>query len=136
MPKFERESSEEKTLILDEEFAFRSAKITLFLAAIFFFISIFFNLIDLFSILALTNNGLLDIINYIIKIASPLLFFLLMTTFLGNYGDILGKPLNWKGMVSVFLFSLFQTIRNTIVLGITFIGLIIVIIYFYLIQDW
>ncbi len=135
MPKFEKESNEDKTSILDEAFAFRSAKVTLFLSVIFFLISLFFNLVDIFSLLALSDTVLLDVVNHIIKIAASLFFFLSMTTFLGNYGDLLGKPLNWKLMITVFLFSLLQTIRNYLVLGITFIGLIIIVIYFYLIQE-
>ncbi|MFX1237969.1 MAG: hypothetical protein ACFFAS_14725 [Promethearchaeota archaeon] len=139
MPKFEKNRTKgrpsEKSQEIDEAFAFRSVKVSLILGMVFLFISLCFNLLDVFSLLELEDSVLLEILDYSIKIASPLFFFLFILISVGNYRDLLGKPIDWLGILGIFLLSLLQTIRNTTVLGGTFIGLIIIIIYFYILKE-
>lgn len=139
MPKFEKEkikgSKSQKSQEFNQDLAIKSLFFTLFLGVIFFIISIFFNVVDILSLLSLTQTLLLEIINIAIKVITPMIFFLFMLTSIGNYKDLLGKPANWKDIIFLFCLALFQTVRNTVAFTITLIGLILLILYFYIIQE-
>jgi hypothetical protein len=75
------------------------------------------------------------IIDILIKVFAVLLFFLFIITSYGNYKELLGKRLNWKELVLLILFSIGQTILNSLVFILTLIGLIIILIYLFLVQE-
>ncbi|MFX1276970.1 MAG: hypothetical protein ACFFBP_06860 [Promethearchaeota archaeon] len=139
MPKFEKErkkaSKSQKNQGFDQDLAFKSLVFTLFVGSIFFILSILFNVVDILSVLSLIQHQLIEILDIGIKVITPVLFFLFILTSVGNYKDLLGKPADWKEITFLFCLSLFQTVRNTIAFGLTLVGLILVVLYFYIIQE-
>ncbi|MHA2266628.1 MAG: hypothetical protein ACXAB8_02425 [Promethearchaeota archaeon] len=117
----------------EDKFAFRTVVISCVLSLIFFVISILFNL-DIISIYEGTNL-LFNILEHLIKTISILLFFLFIMISIGNYKEMTGKPLDWKELLLLFILSLGQTILNYFVFIFTFIGLLLILIYFYLVQE-
>ena len=117
----------------DEKFALRSVVMSAILGCVFFIISFLFN-IELVTFLM--NIGIFwAIIDILIKVFAVLLFFLFIITSYGNYKELLGKRLNWKELVLLILFSIGQTILNSLVFILTLIGLIIILIYLFLVQE-
>jgi hypothetical protein len=103
------------------------------LAGVFLVISILFNaeLITFFM-----NRDLIwSIIDITLKVFAILLFFLFMIVSVGNYKDLIGKPLTIKELLLIFVISLLQSFKNSIVFAFTFIGLITFSIYIYLVQE-
>ena len=139
MPKFEKENNlklkSQKSQEFNQNLAYKSLIYTFFLGIIFFIVSILFNVADILALLALDQGLLLEILNSAIKVLTALGFFFFMLISIGNYKDLLGKPANWKDIAFLFCISLFQTVRNTIVFGLTLLGLILLILYFYIIQE-
>ena len=117
----------------DEEFAYRSVLISATLGGIFYIISIFFN-IEIISVF-MNINIFWTFIDISLKVIIILLFFLFMTTSLGNYKELIGKPLNWKELLLLFVLSIGQTILNPLVFVFTLFGLVIIMIYLYLVQE-
>jgi len=117
----------------DDKFAYRTVVISTVLSLIFFVVSLLFNtgIISIFADI----NLIFDIIDVLIKVIAILLFFLFMLISIGNYKETTGKPLGWKEFLLLFILSLGQTLLNFIVFIITFIGLLIVLVYLYLVQD-
>jgi hypothetical protein len=138
MPKFQKDPGKESKLrdkqTFNEDFAFRSLVITTIFGVACFIVSIFFNVVEIFNIFNLEND-FFNIIDLTIRTSVLLLFFFFMMISLGNYKDLLGKPSNWKEIAFLFVLSLLQTMRNIYVFGFTLLGLIILLFYFYLIQD-
>jgi len=118
----------------DENFAFRSVIVSAIFGGIFFVISLFFNteIITIF----LNRGTFWTFIDILIKVITILLFFLFMITSIGNYKELIGKPLNWKELLLVFLFSIGQTILNVWVFIFTLFGLVLLLIYLYIIQEF
>ena len=117
----------------DEKFALRSVIVSAILGCVFFIISFLFN-IELVTFLM--NIGIFwAIIDILIKVFAVLLFFLFIITSYGNYKELLGKRLNWKELVLLILFSIGQTILNSLVFILTLIGLIIILIYLFIVQE-
>ena len=138
MPKFEKEkvSKSQKSQEFNQDFAFKSLLFSLSLGILFFIISILFNVADILSLLLASEEVLiLEIINTAIKVLTSLAFFFFMLISIGNYKDLLGKPANWKDIIFIFCLTLFQTVRNTYAFVITLIGLILMVLYFYIIQE-
>ena len=117
----------------DEDFAYRSVLMSAILGGIFYIISIFFN-IEIISVF-MNINIYWTIIDISLKVIIILLFFLFMTTSLGNYKELIGKPLNWKELLLLFVLSIGQTILNPIVFVFTLFGLVIILIYLYVVQE-
>ena len=117
----------------DDKFAYRTVIISCILGIIFYIISFLFN-IGIISIFA-NGNILFSILDVLIKITTILLFFLFMMVSIGNFKELAGKPLSWKELMLLFVLSLGQTLLNLLVFSLTFIGLVIIIIYFYLVQE-
>ncbi|MFX1479247.1 MAG: hypothetical protein ACFFCI_14025 [Promethearchaeota archaeon] len=117
----------------DDKFAYRTVIISTILGLAFYIISLLFNIgiITIFS----NVNTLFDIIEGFIKVGATLLFFLLMVISIGNYKELTGKPLGGSLVFLLFLLSLGQTIMNTVIFILTFIGLLIFLIYMYLVQE-
>ncbi|MFX1408745.1 MAG: hypothetical protein ACFFA6_00200 [Promethearchaeota archaeon] len=118
---------------IDEKFAYRSVIISVILGGIFLTISIFFN-IEIITIFE-GRNILWDIIDVIIKTGAILLFFFFMMISIGNYKELVGKPVNWKEILLLIVLSLGQSILNPWVFILTLIGLLFILIYLYLIQE-
>jgi len=139
MPKFKKEdvkkNQSQKSQEFNQDFAFKSLLFTLLLGIIFFILSILFNVADVLSLLVSEQTLILEIFNTIIKVLTSLAFFFFILISIGNYKDILGKPANWKDIAFLFCLSLFQTVRNTSAFGLTLLGLILLILYFYIIQE-
>ena len=129
----EKELKSRKKYRSDEKFAFRSVIVSATLGGIFYFISLLFNL-EIITVLM--NQGLLwNIIDIVIKVLAILLFFLFMITSLGNYKELIGKPIDWKELVLLIALSIGQTLLNSLVFILTIVGLIVIILYLYLIQE-
>ncbi|MFX1308322.1 MAG: hypothetical protein ACFE8C_01355 [Promethearchaeota archaeon] len=117
----------------DEKFAFRSVVLSAILGCIFFTISLLFNA-EIITIL-MNKEIIWTIFDVFIKVFAVLLFFLFITTSYGNYKELIGKRLNWRELVLLILFSIGQTILNLLVFILTLIGLIVVLIYLFLVQE-
>lgn len=117
----------------DEEFAYRSTIISAILGGIFFIISIFFN-IEIISVF-MNINIFWNLIDITIKVIIILLFFLFMTTSIGNYKELIGKPVSWKELLLLIALSIGQSILNPVVFVFTLIGLVIIVIYLYIVQE-
>jgi hypothetical protein len=137
MSKIPKESEKEQKLKLkyksDENFAFRSVIVSAIFAGIFFSISLFFN--TEFISFFMNRDVFWTSIDILIKVLAIIFFFLFMLTSIGNYKELIGKPLNWKELLLLVLLSLGQTILNVFVFIFTFIGIAILLIYLYLIQE-
>lgn len=117
----------------DDKFAYRTVIISCVLSIIFYAISLLFN-VGVISIF--TNiNILFNMLDLLIKVATILLFFLFMMISVGNYKELTGKPLNWKELLIFIVLSLGQTLLNLWVFAFTFIGLLVIIIYLYIVQE-
>lgn len=116
-----------------EKSAVRSVMISAIIGGFLFFISIIFNG-EIITLFPTDEIGFL-IIDMIIKAVIILLFFIFMLISVGNYKELTGKPVSFKEIVLLFFLSLIQAFKNPWVFLLTFIGLIMLIIYFYLIQE-
>ncbi|MFX1502506.1 MAG: hypothetical protein ACFFDH_16210 [Promethearchaeota archaeon] len=129
----EKERKVSKKYRSDEKFAYRSIIVSATLGGIFYFISLLFN-IEIITIFM--NQGIVwNIIDVSIKVIVVLLFFLFMITSIGNYKELVGKPLDWKELLLLIVFSIGQTILNSWVFIFTTIGLVVILIYLYLVQE-
>ncbi len=117
----------------NEKFAYRSVIISVIFGGIFLIISIFFN-IEIITVF-MDKNVLFDIIDLLIKTSVILLFFFFMMVSIGNYKEIVGKPISWKEFLFLIVLSLGQSILNLWVFTFTVLGIIIILIYLYLIQE-
>lgn len=117
----------------DEKFAFRSVIISAILGGIFYVISLIFN-IELITVF-LNQNIIWNIVDILIKVGSILLFFMFMIISIGNYKELIGKPIDWKELLLLIIFSLGQTLLNLWVFLFTFFGLIFILVYLFLAQD-
>lgn len=117
----------------DDKFAYRTAIISCILGIIFYVVSFIFN-IGIISIFT-SGNFLFNLLDILIKIIAILLFFLFMMISVGNFKELSGNPLGWKELLLLFVLSLGQTLLNLLVFSLTFIGLLIIVIYFYLVQE-
>jgi hypothetical protein len=130
--------SEEKQMKLeksrsDETFTYRSIIISVVLGSICFIVSILFNL-EIITIL-MNIDLLWTIIDVVIKVIIVLLFFLFIITGYANYKELVGKRLNWKELLMFILLSIGQTLLNLSVFTLTLIGIFIIVIYLFLIQE-
>lgn len=117
----------------NEKFAYRSVIISVILGGIFLTISIFFN-IEIITVF-MDKNVLLDIVDVLIKTSVILLFFFFMMVSIGNYKEIVGKPISWREFLFLIVLSLGQSILNLWVFIFTVLGIIIILIYLYLTQE-
>ncbi|MHA1913548.1 MAG: hypothetical protein ACW986_02300 [Promethearchaeota archaeon] len=122
-----------KKRISDDKFAYRTVIITAVFGIIFYVISLLFN----FEIIKFYVNGntIFSIIDFLIKVAATLLFFLFMMISIGNFKELTGKPLDWKELLLLFILSIGQTLLDLWVFSLTFVGLIILLAYLYLVQE-
>jgi len=137
MSKIPRDQSREHSLKnkrkFEEIFAYRTVIISTVLGIIFYVVSFLFN--REIIIISTNNNLLLDLINTLIKVVTILLFFLFMMISIGNFKELSGKPLDWKELLLLFILSLGQAILDSLVFTFTLVGLIILLIYLYVVQE-
>jgi hypothetical protein len=133
MSKIKKENQLKKNNITDDSFAFKSVTRSIILSGIFFIGSIFFNgeIIELFD----TSILLWNIIDSIIKVVFILLFFIFMIISVGNFKELTGKPLNFKDIILISFLSIIQAYRNPVVFTFTLLGLLILFVYLYFLQD-
>ena len=117
----------------EERFAYRSVILSTILGGLFLAISILLNgeIITLF----LGDNPFLLALDITIKVLVILTFFILIMVSLGNYKELTGKPVDFKIIGLLFFFSLIQAFRNSLVFSFTLGGLLVIVLYLYLVQD-
>ncbi|TFF98869.1 MAG: hypothetical protein EU547_00220 [Promethearchaeota archaeon] len=130
MAKRQKDSNNKKTM---EDFAYRTVILSALMAGISFVISLLFNG-EFVSITALNNTLILEIIENAIRILSILFFYIFIITSIGNYKELTGKPVTWIELSVFFIISLIQSFLDLLIFSFTFLGLVIVIIYFWIIQ--
>lgn len=134
IPKAQIKDQKSKTKRKSEDtFAYRTVTISTLLSLIFFVVSLLFNtgIISIF----VDINLIFDIVNILIKGIAILLFFLFIMISIGNYKEMTGKPLGWKELLLLFILSLGQTLLNYIVFIFTLVGLLLILVYLYLVQE-
>ena len=117
----------------DEKFAYRSVIVSAIFAGIFLVISILFNGGVITSFMNI--NLILTSIDILIKVLAIVLFFFFILTSIANYKELTGKPVNFKMMILLFILSVVQGFRNEWVFSLSLIGLIVILIYFYILQE-
>ena len=118
---------------VEEKFAYRSVILSAIFGGLFLAISIILNgeIITLFQ----GDNPFLLALDITIKVLVILIFFILIMVSLGNYKELTGKPVDFKIIGLLFFFSLIQAFRNSLVFSFTLGGLLVIVLYLYLVQD-
>ena len=119
--------------INNENFAYKSVVLSAVLAGIFLLISILLNgeILTFF----ISDITIIYVVGIILRVIIILLFFIFMMISIGNYKELSGKPLDFKFVILIFIFSLAQGFRDPIVFFFSFVGLIFLLVYIYLIQE-
>lgn len=137
MPKFKKKpkktSKSKKISGSVEKVILKSLKKSAILAGVFLTLSLFFNteIITYFM-----NRGIYwDILDVSIKVSLILLSFLFMMISIGNFKELTGKPVGLKEILLLVGLSLVQTMKNLYVFIFALIGLGLLLIYLYLIQE-
>ena len=118
---------------LEEKSAFRSVILSAVIGGVLLISSFLLN--GIYPSLFLSANILIQTLNITTRVLVILFFFIFMTISLGNYKELTGKPLNIKFIAVIFIVSLIQSFRDTIVFSFTFVGLLIIIVYLIFIQE-
>ncbi|HUW90685.1 MAG TPA: hypothetical protein VMV43_09195 [Candidatus Nanopelagicaceae bacterium] len=118
---------------LEEKSAYRSVILSAVIGGLLLIISILLNggYLSLFA----SENILFQTLDITIKVLVILFFFIFMTISIGNYKELTGKPLDLKLIVIIFIISLIQSFRDAIVFSFSFIGLLVIIVYLFLVQE-
>mgnify|MGYP006282764305 CR=1 FL=1 len=130
MAKLRKDHNNEKSM---EDFAYRTVIVTAIMAGVMFIISLLFNG-EFISLTKLNNNLVIQIIESIIRIGSIVFFYIFIITSIGNYKELTGKPVTWIELTFLFIISLIQGVLDLLVFSFTFLGLVIVVIYFWIVQ--
>lgn len=127
------EKQKPKKILSTDELIIKSGITSFYLAGIFFVISILFNsgIVTIF----MNQNLYLDIVDILIKTISIILFFLFLSVAVGNVEEINGKIFGWKKLTILIIISLIQSIRNGWVFLFSSLGIIILILYLWLLQE-
>ncbi len=118
---------------LEEKSAYRSVVLSAVIGGILLILSIFLN--GGYLSLVISENFLFQTLDITIRVLVILFFFIFMTISIGNYKELTGKPLDLKFIVLIFIFSLIQAFRDSIVFSFSLIGLLIIIVYLFLVQE-
>jgi len=116
-----------------EKAAYRSVILSGILGGVFLVLSIMLNgeFITIFA----SNDLFWVSIDSVLKVLIILLFYLFMMISIGNYKELTGKPINFKIILLVFFLSLIQSFKNSIVFSFTLIGLLVIVVYLYVVQE-
>jgi hypothetical protein len=116
-----------------EKTAYRSVILSGILGGVFLVLSI---MINGEFIVIFTSDELLWVgIDITIKVLIILLFFIFMMISIGNYKELTGKPIDFKIILLVLFLSLIQAFRDSTVFSFTLICLLVVVVYFYVVQE-
>ncbi len=121
----------------------KTVNISLIITGILLFISLLLNgeiiniILDQFTIEQplIDQPLILDIIDVSVKVSVLLLFFLLLIVSYSNYRELKGKPIGWLELVIISFLTLIQSFRNAWVFVFSLVGVVVLIIYLYLIQE-
>ena len=116
-----------------EKAAYRSVILSGLLGGVFLVLSIMLN--GEFIIIFTSNDLLWVSIDTVLKVLIILFFYLFMTISIGNYRELTGKPIDFKIILLIFFFSLIQAFKNSIVFSFTLIGLLVIVVYLYVVQE-
>jgi len=116
-----------------EKTAYRSVILSGILGGVFLVLLIVLN--GEFIIIFTSNDLLWVIIDTVLKVLMILLFFFFMIISIGNYKELTGKPIDFKIILVIFFLSLIQSFKNSIVFSFTLIGLLVIVVYLYVIQE-
>ena len=136
MSKFKKDKKSKKISQkkgFDETFAYKTVIKSIIFAGLFLVISILFNLEIITFFMDL--GGFWVIFDVVIKVVAILLFFFFITISIGNYQELVGRPLKLKLIILVFVLSLLQAFRNPLVLILTFFGLAAITAYVFFVQE-
>jgi hypothetical protein len=129
MSKFKKKKGKEER----EDIGYRTVIFTAIITGTLFIASLLFN----GEIISLTfsNNLIFELVEIVIRTILILLFFLFFTISYANYRDLVGKPIGWKELLFILVLSIIQSILNVYVFLLSLIGLILILMYLYLIQE-
>jgi hypothetical protein len=137
MSKIKKENIKKKSVYnkrgIDEKFAYRSVILSVVLAGVFLTISILFNS-EIITIL-MNQNVFLSTLDVIIKVIAIMSFFFFIMASIGNYKELTGKPIDFKIILFIFVISVIQGFKNELVFSFSFVGLLLLVIYLYFVQD-
>ena len=116
-----------------EKAAYRSVIVSCILGGVFFILSI---IINGEIIIVFTSDDLLWVsIDIVLKVLIILFFFFFMMISIGNYKELTGKPIDFKIIMLIFIISLIQSFKNSIVFSFTLICLLVIVVYLYVVQE-
>lgn len=135
MSKFKKTQNKKKLNKTEsrENLGYKTVILTGILTGVLFFASLLFN--GQIVTLSIFDNIFLNIAEIFIRTIVISLFFLSITISFANYRDLVGKPISWKELTLLFLLSIIQSILNIYVFLLSLIGLILILVYLYLIQE-
>jgi len=135
MSKFKKTQNKKKLNKTEsrENLGYRTVILTGILTGVLFFTSLLFN--GQIVSLSIFDNIFLNIAEIFIRAIVISLFFLSITISFANYRDLVGKPISLKELTLLFLLSIIQSILNIYVFLLSLIGLILILVYLYLIQE-
>lgn len=137
MSKIKKDSTKSESVkrkpIFIEKIAYRSVLLSSILAGVALVLSIILNgeFITIFK----SDDLLWESIEIVLRVLTILFFFFFMIISIGNYKELTGKPLDFKLILLIFFLSLIQSFKNSIVFSFTLIGLLIIVIYLYVVQE-
>jgi len=116
-----------------EKSTYRSVILSAIIAGILLIISILLNggYLPLFP----SETIPLQTLDITVKVSVILFFFIFITISIGNYKELTGKPLDLKLIAIIFIFSLIQAFRDSIVFSFSLIGLLLITVYLFLVQE-
>ncbi|MBY8979896.1 MAG: hypothetical protein KGD72_05870, partial [Candidatus Lokiarchaeota archaeon] len=118
---------------LEEKSVYRSVVLSAVIGGILLITSILLNGGYLSQFIS--ANVIFQILDITIRVLVILFFFIFMTISIGNYKELTGKPLDFKFIMLIFIFSLIQSFRDSIVFSFTLVGLLLIIVYLFFVQE-
>jgi len=116
-----------------EKAAYRSVILSGLLGGVFLALSI---IINGEIIIVFTSDELLWVsIDIILKVLIILFFFFFIMISVGNYKELTGKPIDFKIILLIFIISLIQSFKNSTVFSFTLVGLLVIVVYLYVVQE-
>ncbi len=113
--------------------AYRSVILSSVLGGLFLALSILLN--GEFIIIFTSDDLLWVSLDTVLKVLTILFFFLFMMISIGNYKELTGKPIDLKIILLMIFLSLIQSFKNSIVFSFTLIGLLVIVVYLYIVQE-
>ena len=137
MSKIRKEKLKSRTVTikpkLEEKSVYRSVVLSAVIGGILLITSILLNGGYLSQFIS--ANVIFQILDITIRVLVILFFFIFMTISIGNYKELTGKPLDFKFIMLIFIFSLIQSFRDSIVFSFTLVGLLLIIVYLFFVQE-